>query len=187
MNDIKLDGAADSALNHLQDTTLTPMEEALFQAWTKANKIDKPDAPDKTVDYRGIYQQTRGAILPYGELKRMTDKADSETKLQRVLQERMLEHISNKVGDVDDEAKMKQKSIQQDKTHKQKLELQNMKLKQMPHEHKSKELDLQKANVGVESQKIGNEAKKLDITKVLVTPPAQSGGASGSTTNSSGK
>ena len=104
MPNITLDGKADAVLSKLQDTTLTPMEEALFQAWTKANQIVKPDAPEDGVDYRGIYKETGGAILPNGQLKRFADNLNSEQKLQRILHDRMLQHIdrvkSQKAGQI---------------------------------------------------------------------------------------
>lgn len=93
MPEFKLTNAADLALSKLQNTTLNPMEEALFQAWSKANHILKPDNPDDTVDYRGIYKATGGTILPNGQLKHMAEKFNAQNKLEQVLQDRMLDHI----------------------------------------------------------------------------------------------
>lgn len=104
MPHLSLDNQADIALSKLQDTQLTPMEEALFQAWTKANQIKKPDAPDDRVDYRGIYRATGGAILPNGQLKEIAEKSNAQSQLQDILQHRMLDHIGSltkqKVGEM---------------------------------------------------------------------------------------
>lgn len=93
MPHLSLGDRADIAISKLQDTQLTPMEEALFQAWTKANQIKKPDAPNDRVDYRGIYRATGGAILPNGQLKEIADKTNAESELQTLLQQRMMDHV----------------------------------------------------------------------------------------------
>lgn len=104
MPHLSLGDRADIAISKLQDTQLTPMEEALFQAWTKANQIKKPDAPNDRVDYRGIYRATGGAILPNGQLKAIADKTNAESELQTILHQRMMDHIGNltkqKVGEL---------------------------------------------------------------------------------------
>jgi hypothetical protein len=109
MSDIKLTGAAESAMSNLQNTELPPMEEALFQAWAKANQIKKTDLPDDVVDYRGIYKGTGGHILPHGELPRMAKLANDQYKLERVLHERMQDRVKqltqDKLGELDATAK----------------------------------------------------------------------------------
>lgn len=103
MPHLSLNNQADIALSKLQDTQLTPMEEALFQAWTKANQIKKPDAPDDRVDYRGMYRAMGGAILPNGQLKEIAAKANAKSQLQDILQQRMMDHVDRmtkqKVGE----------------------------------------------------------------------------------------
>lgn len=101
---LKLNNKAESALSKLQDTILSPMEEALFKAWTKANQIEKPDNPDNHVDYRGIYKLTDGAVLPNGELKRIAERFNAEGTLQNVLQERMMDHIKKLTSERKQEA-----------------------------------------------------------------------------------
>jgi hypothetical protein len=93
MAEFTLPQPAESALSKLQDTTLTPMEEALFHAWTQANQIKKPDAPDNMVDYRGIYKASGGVILPNGEMHRLGEEMNAQSKLERILQDRMMQHI----------------------------------------------------------------------------------------------
>ncbi len=95
MPNFSLDSQAQDALSHLQDTSLTPMEEALFNAWAKANKIQKPDNPQDHVDYRGIYKETGGKILPNGQLDRFAKKLNSEDKLRDILREQYLKHIDS--------------------------------------------------------------------------------------------
>lgn len=90
MIDIKLDSPAENALDRLQDTDLSPMEEVLFKAWTKANGIEKPDNVDDTTDYRGLWKHTGGKILPWGQLKQLTSRKNAESRLQKTLTDRMV-------------------------------------------------------------------------------------------------
>lgn len=163
MNNMTLDSKADAALSKLQDTTLNPMEEALFMGWSKANQIKKPDAPEDRVDYRGIYKETGGAILPHGQLNRFADKLNSEEKLRQILHEKLLKQI--------DQAKQTMAAAQPEQKEP----------KHGPDEHHSLKLQ----NEGVEAEakharvanegthlenkgaEIANEGKKLDIEKIL--------------------
>jgi hypothetical protein len=179
LNDIKLNGPAENALSSLQDTVLNPMEEALFQAWTKANKIDKPDAPGDVVDYRGIYKQTQGQILPNGQLKQVADKVNSETLLQRVLQERIQDRINKQTTSKEDAAKEKFKAERQDVTHKQKMQIESMKLKKAPHEVQMKKHDVAGKELDIEKAKVGNEGKQIDLIKSFAAPAPTTGSNSG--------
>lgn len=176
MNDFKLDGPSENAFSRLQDTRLNPMEEALFQTWTKANKIAKPDAPGDSVDYRGLYKQTGGAILPHGELKKIADRYNDETTLQRVLQQRMIERISNVTGSKEDMIKDQFKAERQDVTHKQKMEIENLKLQQKPLEVELKDKDIQGKEMDIEKGKVGNKGKQIDLVKNFMQPAGGSGG-----------
>lgn len=178
MNDIKLNGPAENALSSLQDTILNPMEEALFQAWTKANKIMKPDAPGDMVDYRGVYKATKGQILPVGQLKQVADKVNSETLLQRVLAERIQDRINKQTTSKEDAAKDKFKAERQDVTHKQKIEMERMKLQKAPHDVAMKKHDVAGKELDIEKQKVGNEGKQIDLIKSFVAPAPSAGGGS---------
>lgn len=90
---IKLTQPAETALSKVQNTTLSPMEEALFQAWSHANGIEKPDAPDQNVDLRGVYKGTQGLILPNNQLAQVVEKANASAKLQEILQDRYRQHV----------------------------------------------------------------------------------------------
>ncbi len=164
---LTIDGKATTLLGRLQDTRLSPMEEALFKSWAKANKIEKPDAPDDLNDYRGIYKQTGGLILPNGELSRIAQQTDAKSKLEDILYKQMdqrIQEVKQKQADgAQKQADQQRKDKRQDVTHKQRVEMEQLKLKRVPHEAKMKEMDVQK-------QQLGNEAKQLDITKTLVTP-----------------
>lgn len=48
-------------------TTLNTREEAAFQAWAKTNGITDVDHPDSHYDYRGFWQQTKGAPHTRGD------------------------------------------------------------------------------------------------------------------------
>jgi hypothetical protein len=195
MSNITMDGKADSMLSRLQDTDLDPMEEALFQSWTKANQIDKPDEPGDEIDYRGIWKTTGGAVLPHGQLKRFSEQVNDENKLERILHQKMMDRITEITGKKEDQQNQLHKEERQDITHKQKLEMEKLKMKQAPHELRlkehdvrAKEFDVQKQHIGIEAQKVGNEGKKIDIIGQLVAPkPAGVGSASGSATTNSNK
>lgn len=91
MNNIKLDNPAEHALDRLQDTELSPMEEVLFKSWTKANGIAKPDNVDDTTDYRGIWKHTGGHVLPHGQLKQISSRRNAENVLEKTLTDRLLD------------------------------------------------------------------------------------------------
>lgn len=190
--ELNLPPKAESALNRLQDTNLSPMEEALFQAWTKANQIADPDNPNDFVDYRGLYMASRGAVLPNGELKRMTEEQNASTELEKALQERMLQRMEEMAGKQEDMANQQFKAERQDITHKQKMEQGQMKLKQLPfdlrlkkHDLKGKTLDLDKQKLGLKSQELDNQGKEIDMVSALLQP-ARAGVEAGALTTSSG-
>ena len=91
---IKLTQPAEEALSKVQNTTLSPMEEALFQAWSHANAIEKPDAPGQGVDLRGLYQGLKGTVLPQPQLKQIVDKANAKSTLEQILSDRYKQHVS---------------------------------------------------------------------------------------------
>src|SRR5690348_886398 len=121
--DMKLDGRGDTLLHQLQDTELTPMEEVLFKAWANANQIEDPDAAEDPTDYRGIYKASNGMVLPYGELKRQTERMNKENALTQILQQQMVDRIRETVGKEEDFGKQLHKEERQDVTHKQKMEM----------------------------------------------------------------
>ena len=177
MANFSIDSQAQDALSHLQDTTLSPMNEALFQAWAKANKIKEPDAPKDHVDYRGIFEMTGGKILPNGQLDRFAKKLNSESKLQHILQQQVMDRMQETVQNAQDRQDALHKEERQDITHQQKMEQETLKQQSQPHEQAMKQMDLQKQQtdlqkqqMGLQSQELGNKAKQLDITKTLVTP-----------------
>ena len=189
MGKFTLDSQMDSALSKLQDTTLTPMEEALFKAWAKANQIQKPDDPNDRIDYRGIFKVTGGHILPYGQLARFTDKLNSEDRLRELLHQRMMKHVDEVVGKKEDFEKQQFDAERKDVDHQQKMEQGQMKLKQAPydlkmreHDIKGKEMDLHKQSMGLEQQRLGNEGKQIDLTSALLTPERNLGAPDAGTT-----
>lgn len=54
-------------------TRLSPLEEALFQAWGKANGIEDVDDPESFYDYRGFYKATNGKVHPPGMVEHFPD------------------------------------------------------------------------------------------------------------------
>lgn len=176
-NELNLPPQAESALNRLQDTVLSPMEEVLFQSWSKANKIEDPDNPKDVIDYRGIYKVSNGAVLPHGELKRISEITQNQHELEKALHQRMMERIQEAVDTEQDFEKQLHKEERQDITHKQKMEMEGLKLKRAPHdlkmkEHdvKGKEMDIHKQKIGLDAQQVGNEGKKIDLLSALLAP-----------------
>lgn len=177
MNPLQISPQAENALHRLQDTTLSPMEEALFQGWTKANQIENPDDPNDTVDYRGVWKASGGKILPRGELKNSAENFNHAKTLEQELQQRMLDRMDELVGKEEDMAKDQFKAERQDITHKQKLEQGEQKLKQAPFELKKqehanvgKEIDIKKQHLSIDQAKIGNEGKQIDLMASLLQP-----------------
>lgn len=182
MEQLDLPPKAEHAFQRLQDTDLSPMEEALFKAWTKANQIEDPDAPDDTVDYRGIWKATNGHVLPPGELKKTTEVQNLSNTLERALQERMMKRITELTGKAEDFEKDKFDAERQDITHQQKIEQGDQKLKQAPfdlkmraHDIEGKQFDIEKQKLGLDQQKLGNEGKELDLVSNLLMPTRQAG------------
>lgn len=75
------DPAVMEAISRLKQTELDPLEEVMFQSWASANQLDgeAADGPD----FRAIYKQTGGKVLPPGELKRMSEK---QSAIQTLMQ-----------------------------------------------------------------------------------------------------
>jgi hypothetical protein len=193
---MKLDGAPGDALNRLQDTTLSPMEEILFKSWTKANQIKEPDAPGDIVDYRGIYKHTNGTIMPYGQLKLLSEKKNNEHKLEQALRQQMLDRIDEVAGKEEDFANQMHKEERQDITHKQKMDQEGMKLKRAPFDVQIKEndlkgkqigaevkrMDVEKQRLGLDAGNIANEGKKLDLIANMLAPKPVTMGMGNATT-----
>jgi hypothetical protein len=174
---LQLSPQADAALQRLQDTTLGPLEEALFQGWTKANQIDNPDDPKDIVDYRGIWKESKGQILPRGELKTKAEMMNHAHTLETEMQKRMMERISQMTGKQEDFQKDQFDAQRQDITHKQKMEQGSLDLKHAPfnlkmkeHDIKGKELGLEQARMRIDQAKIGNQGKELDLISSMMNP-----------------
>jgi hypothetical protein len=168
MDKFKLDGPAEHALNRIQDTELSPMEEVLFKSWTKANGIRKPDNSDDPMDYRGLWKETGGKVLPWSQLERMTTLRNAESKLTQTLADRIMDRVAQSKQEGQARKDQVHKEQRQDHTHKQKMETGRLELQKQPHELKTKEIDLHKTRMGLDAQKLGNEGKQLDITKSVV-------------------
>jgi hypothetical protein len=176
-NNITLSPKAEAALHRLQDTKLTPMEEALFQGWTKANKIEDPDNPEDVIDYRGIWKSTNGLVVPGGELARSAEMKNNMITLEKELQQRMLDRVSELTGKQEDFQTKMFDAQRKDVDHKQSMEQGQLELQKAPYDLqmrdrdiKGKELDLQKQSMGLDSQRLGNEGKELDLVSALMTP-----------------
>lgn len=77
------DPAIGEAIHTLNRSELSPLEETMFQAWATANQLEDTDSPENTMDFRQVYQQTGGKVMPPGELKR---KAEKMSAIQTLMQ-----------------------------------------------------------------------------------------------------
>jgi hypothetical protein len=177
MSELTLPPKAESALNRLQDTRLEPMEEVLYKSWLKANRIDDPDNPEDFVDYRGIYKAMNGEVVPNGQLARQTQQQNDKMTIEKALQERMLQRMDEMVGKQEDQQQMLHKEERQDITHKQKMDMEGLKLKRAPHdlrmkEHdiKAKDMDIEGKKLGLQAQELGNQGKRMDLISSMMNP-----------------
>ena len=177
MEQLQISPQVEDTLQKMQDTKLDPLEEALFQGWAKANQIEDPDADGDIVDYRGIWKQSNGLVLPRGELKQMAEDQNQMHTLQRELQQRMLDRISEMTGKQEDMQKDQFKAERQDITHKQKMEQGKLNLQKAPfdlkmraHDIEGKKLDLDKQRMSIDQAKIGNEGKEIDLIAAMMQP-----------------
>lgn len=69
----KPDPGVELAQKQAETTLLSPIEEALFKSWTKANQIKDADAPEAHYDYRGFFKTTNGAVHPPGSVEHFPD------------------------------------------------------------------------------------------------------------------
>jgi len=190
MANAKLDNRAENALSDLQDTLLSPMEEALFQSWAKANQITKPDNPEDHVDYRGVYKEVGGQVLPRGAMPRIAKTVNSEKTLMRVLQERMMDSEGNAVerqNKLEDEdrkdARTEKQHHQKIEQGKQKIEQEHMALRKAPHETKAAELANQGKEIDLEAKKV---AGKQQLVNLIVERTMGPSNGSPKTTKSTG-
>lgn len=177
LDQLQISPEAEGAMNRLQDTQLTAMEEALFKAWTQANQIEDPDNPKDMIDYRGIWKQTGGMVLPHGELKQMAEERNATHTLQQALQQRMVDRIKEMTGKQEDFQKQQFDAERTDIEHGQSMEAGKLKLKQAPfdlkmkeHDIRGKEMGIEQKKIGLESQKLGNQGKEIDLIASLIAP-----------------
>lgn len=164
MDNLNLDSLSENAFSQMQDTALSPMEEALFKSWATANQIEKPDKPGDNMDYRGVYKNTGGKILPPGQLKQLADTTNNQQTLMRVLQDRMKDHAANIADKVSDQA-----DKQIEKTEDMKREAIKAKLNEpTPRQLRSVELENKGIELDTGRQEVKNEGKKIDVTKLVV-------------------
>ena len=97
------DPAVQEAIQRLTQTQLSPLEETLFQAWMKAHEMDNAEASG--FDFRKLYQDSGGKVMPPSEMKNMVDietimKAqeahDAASPIQQIMA--MQEQMGGKMG-----------------------------------------------------------------------------------------
>ena len=72
----KPDPAVKQAIAKLQQTQLSPLEEQLFVGWMAANGMDaeKMGNSDSPIDFRHIYKESNGKVMPTGQLQKQVEK-----------------------------------------------------------------------------------------------------------------
>lgn len=73
----QIDPNVDEAIHRLNQTELSPLEEAMFQSWSGANDVQDYGGPHNGMDFRGIYKQTGGKMFPPGILKQHADREEA--------------------------------------------------------------------------------------------------------------
>jgi hypothetical protein len=77
------------ALETLNRTELTPLEEQLFKGWMIANGMGEAESESKGtpgIDFRKIYQKTSGKVLPTGQLQKEVEKTSAIETLMKAQQ-----------------------------------------------------------------------------------------------------
>lgn len=128
-------------------TKLSPMEEALFQSWARAHRVDDHNDLGNQFDYRGVYKQSNGTILPNGILNNMAmshndamskqgdvelpmDPLAAQVEMERVKQEGVNEQHANASKMQMEQMKMSHTSQEKEKDRQHKLMLEQMKAQQ---------------------------------------------------------
>jgi hypothetical protein len=80
-------------------TNLNPLEEHLFQAWTKANQVQNHDDPKNTFDHRGMFKSMNGQVHPPGAVndfaKAHNDAADEAQQKQDDAKKAAQDHLKD--------------------------------------------------------------------------------------------
>ena len=111
-------------------TTLSPLEEALFNSWARAHGVYDHDDPNNRFDYRGLYKQTNGMLQPGHVVRSMAQNYNLATEPQDAVEQpdpymAAAEMHGNMVKAQSDQAKDQMK----------------LKIEQMKLEHKSMEAE----------------------------------------------
>lgn len=134
-------------------TQLSPLEEALFQSWARAHRIDNQDDPNNKFDHRGVYKRTNGLIHPPGHINQMAAEHNAAQEGQEggeALDPAMalVEHQKNQM----DAEKAKRSDMLKvqlaERAHAQKMQLETMKL-----QHKSMESEKDRAHKFQEAER----------------------------------
>lgn len=139
-------------------TKLSPLEEVLFKAWTKANGIEDPDSSDNFFDFRGLYKQTGGQVQPYGVVKSIADAHNAGVASQE------------EAGDVEfpdpymAQAEMHKANL--DSHAKQRSDMIKVQLEQKRMEHSSAEKDKDRAfKLQVEQMKAQQKVQQDEMNR----------------------
>lgn len=124
-------------------TQLNPLEEALFQAWARAHRIENHNDPSNSFDHRGVYKRTNGLIHPPGHINQLADEHNAAAEAQDsgaggAIDPAMaaVEHQKNQMEAQKAQSEQALKVHLADKAHNQKMQLEQMKL-----QHKTMESD----------------------------------------------
>lgn len=127
-------------------TTLSPLEEALFQSWSKANGVQNHDDPENQFDHRGLYKRSSGLVQPPGVVNNLAQTHNSAVSAREQgpqaspvdPMQSVVEHQKNHM-----EAAAKQQS-EQTKINVEQMRLQHQaKEKQLDRDHKTHSMLMQ--------------------------------------------
>lgn len=122
-------------------TKLNPLEELLFQSWARAHRVDDQNDPNNSFDYRGVYKQSNGTILPSGVLNHMSMSHNAREEggdtvnpdpymAQAEMHGNMLKDQADQRKLQMEERKLQHQAEENEKDRQHKLQLETMKLQQ---------------------------------------------------------
>lgn len=79
----KPDAAVQQAIQKLSQVELSPLEEQLFKGWLAANGMEEGKDMDDSMDYRKVYKDSGGKVLPTGQLQKQLEKESAIQTLMK--------------------------------------------------------------------------------------------------------
>jgi hypothetical protein len=152
-------------------TKLDPMTEHLFQAWARAHGVQDHDSPKNSFDYRGLYQQSQGRIMPGHAVRQMAMEHNAAANAKEGPATQSPDPFAaaaqmhgDKLKAQSDHAKEANKILLEREKMKHKLLVEHMKLS-----HKSQESEKDRQH----KTQLGTQSAQIDLAKHHLDRQAQ--------------